>query len=278
MRTNSQDQLTRRLTDDRAGSLRDDLHEALRHFRRRLGKRLKRKFRQLRNAANTFRLYALWRNQRMRNDAFLRSVIEGQRVLIIGSGPSASQVANIPDDVKILTCKGAIRRVPEICPARSVDIYFTYGERLAKADNSLRQLIAHTGVRVFITDDRDYVRRHRVLSGAFRTIILDYNPNNYYLNQLIAPHRVEELTTRIRYTSSGIRLLQYALYFGAREVYIAGIDLFENGYFWGSEGYTWHQEIDRRFLEIVASRHKNIFTAARVSPLEEFVPFRELKG
>jgi hypothetical protein len=41
----------------------------------------------------------------------LKKIIENQRILVIGSGPSASELKNIPEDIKIFTCNAGPRLI-----------------------------------------------------------------------------------------------------------------------------------------------------------------------
>ena len=65
--------------------------------------------------------------------------------------------------------------------------------------------------------------------------------------------------SRHPWTSTGVRLVQYALYYGASAVTITGIEYGRGGYFWGHSADPWHHaDIDENFMNAAAALYPQL--------------------
>jgi hypothetical protein len=120
----------------------------------------------------------------------------------------------------------------------------------------------------------DFLEERRAEGGS---IYFDDGRDTRYLKALIRPATLESIrgASTVQATSSGLLLLQYALTFGAAEIYLAGIDFGRGGYFWGPSSYPWrHDDIDENFVRIVGGRFKNVYSASDKSPAAAYLPVR----
>jgi hypothetical protein len=141
-------------------------------------------------------------------------------------------------------------------------------------------LLRKVKTRLLVIDDPRYIRRERRFYGIYEHLLRDDGKHNDYLKSLIRPQGVRTIRggSFHPWTSTGIRLLQYALYFGAAEIYLTGIDFGNDGYFWGQNEDKWlHDDIDENFLKIADAKFGNIFSASRKTPLTRHVPHRRLE-
>lgn len=214
----------------------------------------------------------------LRSRSMLEPVIRGRRALIVGTGPSAADLGSIPDDVCVLTCKDGLRLFSERSERTHVDVYSCFRSGLER-ESGLPELFDRTRPGVFVSNDLCYVRNRTDLTGLYGRLMYDVGEDNTMLRRLIRPHTVEEIrgaALRAK-TSTGMRLLQYALHFRAREVFLVGIDFGRDGYVWGSREASrpWnHADIDENLVRIVSQRHGNVFSLSASSPAIEYLPHR----
>ena len=217
----------------------------------------------------------------LKRNAALNKIIKNQRVLIIGSGPSANELGHIPPDVKILTCNIGPRLLLDKKIKRKIDLYYCargvmHGGH--KNENTIG-LLAKVKINVFIIYDTRLVKKQPDLKKTYAQCLEDKGSNDYYLHRLIKPQTIEDIEDpRLsnNRTSAGVRLLQYALYFQAKEIYLLGIDLNEEGYFWGRNNTHKHLVIDKNFIETVSQRYTNIYSASEKSPIVRYVTYKPL--
>ena len=187
-------------------------------------------------------------------------MMEGKRILILGSGPSAAELQSIPGDVKIFTCNRGLKFFDDR-PRPKIGLYLCTKskiERLGAIEASLKR----SKIEILAIDDPGYLQKRPALNNGAE-VLFDDGMDDVYLQPLLAPRRPAEIRGRSKHawTSTGLRLLQYALIFNAREIYLAGIDFGQNGYFWGQNQEPWtHRDIDENFLEIMSKKHDNIFS------------------
>ncbi len=191
----------------------------------------------------------------------LKNLIYGEKILIIGTDYSAKDLKKIPKDCLIFTCNYGLKLLLEKNLTRNVDLFLCSKYALS-IRKDLGEIIKKTKIRFFITDDLRNIRKKNIFNGK---LIYDSFKGNYYLEKLIAPIKVKEITgdSSFYWTSSLIRLLQYALYFNAKEIYLAGVDLDEKDDFFGEKYVPDHRIIDNNFMKIVSKKsenlHKNFF-------------------
>jgi len=221
-----------------------------------------------------FRDYNLY----LKNKSILKNLIKDKRILIVGSGSSVNELdlGKIPEDVRIFTCKTTPRLFIRKNCDRRIDLYFTYALKM-KIDPLSKELVKKIKSEIFVIDDLNYLKKLKKLSGDYPKLIKDYNKNNYYLERLIKPYKIRQIKGKLNsVTSSGMRLLQYALYFKAKEVYLIGIDISEGGYFWGAKNIHEHMDIDRNFIKIVSKKYSNIYSLSKKSPITKYIKYKPL--
>lgn len=210
----------------------------------------------------------------------LKRIIKNQRVLIIGSGSSVNELEYIPGDVKILTCNIGPRILFDKKISEVIDLYYCVPgavERGHKNENILG-LLSNFKINLFIYPTK-WIKNSLLLKNVCAQFTKDYTFNGYYLNKLIGPQKTQDIKSNFssnNRTSSGIRLLQYALYAQAKEIFLIGIDMDEKGYFWGRNNIHDHLSIDKNFIEIVSKKYSNIYSASKNSPIVRYIKYRSL--
>ncbi len=237
-------------------------------------KKLKNKIRQIRAG-----LISLARQKRYeQNDFVFRKILEGQRVLILGAGSSVNElkIADIPEDIKILTTKRTLKLFTNNKIDKKIDLYFG-AKHLIERRAEIKELLSKVKIKNFVIDDSDYLKNLGYDFGDMKIILDDFN-DNYYLRRLIKPYTAEQIRGKMNHmTSSGMRLLQYALYFKAKEIYLIGMDMDEAGYFWKEGNKQLHLDIDNKFMEIVSGKYNNMFSLSKKSGIIRYVPYKGLE-
>ena len=200
--------------------------------------------------------------------------------MIIGSGPSANELKYVPKDVKILTCNVGPRLILDKKIDRVIDLYYCVPSAI-EGDHKKEDVIgilSRCRINLFIYPAK-WIKNISRLKKIYSKCVKDYAFNDYYLNKLIGPQKTEEIKRSFlsnNRTSSGIRLLQYALYAKAREIFLIGIDIDQRGYFWGRSNTHDHLDIDRNFIEIVSKKYNNIYSGSENSPVVRYVKYKPL--
>ncbi|MBI3252515.1 MAG: class I SAM-dependent methyltransferase [Candidatus Omnitrophica bacterium] len=226
-------------------------------------------------------LKALWR---MKSTPVFRRLLRDRRVLVIGSGPSAKDLGPVPEDVLILTCNAGLRLFLEKNINRPADIFLCRRKAMEEDYTDIEDLLPKVKAKCFVMDDREFVTKNPKLAGSYERLFLDHQKDNFYLDRLIRPRRVERKADNVWWTSAGMRLLQYALYFGASEVYLVGIDLNHSGYFWGEKQRYRHSgavirhkhPIDIEVMKILSEKYRCVYSASATSPITRFIPHKPL--
>ena len=210
------------------------------------------------------------------NDAMLRRLIEGQKTLIVNSAASAFSLAQLPADVKILACDHAAGLCADEKFTRTLDLYLC-SKRVLKR-KQLKQLFAKIRAQVFLSDDLSFIRRRKDLKRAYACLLYDDGMDDFYINRLFGAAEVQKLRQRNnRPVSPPFRLLQIALHYGAREVYLCGVDFTEKRYAWeGQEPGLRYSDSDENFLKVVSRKFKNVFNLSAQSPVSDYLPFKNV--
>jgi len=209
----------------------------------------------------------------------LKKLIEGQRILILGSGPSVLKLKKIPDDVKIFTCNSGLKHLIDRGFKGLVDLYLTnkWGVNL---NPNILALLRQVPVKILMIDFPEVTWEQAQLANPDCKLVYHEPTNNRYFQSLIEPYDVTNICGNSRpWTSTGIMLLQFALYFKAKEIYIAGID-FGSRHFYPeieSNPINGHITIDHNFMWIVSKKFDNIYSVSEESPITRYIPFKELK-
>jgi hypothetical protein len=252
---------------------------------------------QLTRSLHRATLYGAWYHHR--NARTLRPLIKGQAILILGSGPSAAELNMIPKDIKVFTCKAGLKLLRDKRLTRTVGLYiydrgigtkalsFTNEQadqsgkvRVVDRNAFTEQLLQEFSIDTLITKNPQYISNNKVLRGVYQSLIYDRAENNFYLRKLLGWRSIRNVSQLgdTTFTSSGMRLLQYALFFEARIIYLVGLDLMQPGFFWGGAGGNKHWRVDKYFIRQMANQHKNIYSIAQHSPISKYLPVKQLGG
>jgi len=211
----------------------------------------------------------------LKSRSALKKLIKGKRVLIVGSGTSAKELKEIPEDVLVFTCNAGLRLFYNK-GYNKINLYLCHKRAIIYDYKDIKSLLKKIKCRVFVIDEPGYIKKE--LGDSYSILIKDYNDNNYYLKRLIKPYNINQIKgSSALKSSSGMRLLQYALFFKAKEIYLIGIDVNEKGYFWGERNEHKHLDIDRNLIKIVSKKYKNIYSVSKNSPITKFIPYKNLK-
>ena len=234
-----------------------------------------------------------------KNNPSLKRLIKGKKILIVGCGASARELDEVPRDAKVFTCKAGLKLFLDKKFDQVIDLYLFEKMRDEKtititenkhsekkivfAKNKFtEELFGKVKIKLFVTKNINYVRRKKEWEKVYSELLYDAGENNYFLKTLIKPYRIKEIVGNSTNpcTSSGMRLLQYALYFGAKEVYLIGIDFGKGGFFWGGTSnyiVTGHSAIDENFIKIVSKKHHNIYSLSEKSPIAKYIPCKKMR-
>ena len=209
----------------------------------------------------------------------LKRLIKSKKVLIVGSGLSAAELEKIPSDVLIFTCNAGLNLFVKKSLKDTIDLLFCQRKLISANYNGVVESMKRIRVKVWLTDDPQYVRKRKDLDGFYDSLFFDHAFNNYCLKRLIRPYQVTEIkgASRTGWTSAGILLLQYALFFEASEIYVIGLDFGRAGYFWGDpvNPAKWHHyDIDENFVQLVSRKYHNIYSLSKNSPIAKHIPYK----
>lgn len=242
-------------------------------FERRLPWRYKKYFEE--------KLNIIDRYHRIKNYLILRNLIRDKRVLILGSGPSANDLKRIPDDVLIFACNYSPKILLENNMKNKIDLFVT-SEYCMHANKKIEKLFKNIKTQFFLTNNMKYIKTN--IKKGYSKLLYRKDHNNYYLNKLIGLKDINKIKgTSNPWNSTGIILLQYALYFKAKEIFLIGMDLNE-GHFYNQkrldngEKYIYeHKDIDHNFMKIISKKYDHIFSASKNSPITRYILYKKLE-
>lgn len=201
----------------------------------------------------------------------IRNVIEGRNVLILGSGPSAAQLNNIPEDWVVLTCNEGLSLYKNITGShKPVGLFLITMSKIKRLPKILLDLNHSEALLIGVDHPKALASK---LSSSNSCIFKDDGMSPHMLQQLLPNIDLAKLKGRSKHpwTSSGIRLLQYALFYRAKNIYLSGIDFGQGGYAWGALHGPWmHQDIDVNICKKLSDHNQNIRSLSLTSPSSEF--------
>lgn len=211
----------------------------------------------------------------------LRSLIRGKRVLILGAGHSAHDLTTVPDDVVVLSCNMGPLMLLEKGFVPHVDLYIVNRAAFKNYGKPLVAMLAQISIGVLLSREPEHIVQ---LGETVRYEHLFHDRttrSTFYLEDLVSPSPVSSILEQddTMFTSTGVALLQYALFFEASEVYLAGIDLDVDvrGHVLvpsQTPGYHYHKGPDRKFFAWMVEHHRNVFSISPTSPITALVPSR----
>lgn len=216
-----------------------------------------------------------------RTDALLRALISKRRVLILGSGPSVHDLSTVPEDVLVFSCNMGPHVLLEKHFPPKVDLYLGNEKAFKNYGDPLYSLTEQLDISFLLTRNPDFIKKHSEKFHYEKLIRERVTSETYYLKKLYTDTSVI-FDTKDSRTSTGIGLLQYALFYGAKEIYLSGIDLNieEAGHAFVSpteKRYNEpHKSADEQFVTWAAQNFSKIFIASEKSPLTKLFPYKKL--
>ena len=196
---------------------------------------------------------------------FLSRLIKGKRVLVIGSGLSARKLNRIPEGFLVFTCNRGIKLLNDIKFNGTIDLYISPADCLENY-REIGENLQSAKIKIFIIDNLYYIKNRPFLKKTCQCLLQDDFTSNRYLRSLIPGlERLGKLKgSSVPWTSTGMRLLQYALYFKAKEIYLIGLDLDTNGYFDGQQNLLYdHVDIDNNVMRLWLEKYNNIYSLTK---------------
>ncbi len=221
-----------------------------------------------------------WSLRRGKAARELRRVLKDQTVLIIGSGPSAAELNAVPNGIKVLTCNAGMRLFTAKGISPKTDLFLCRRKAMIEDYSDVGDLLARYKTDVLVMDEPKFILKNRELKGSYRALIGDHQKDNHYLKKLIRPKKVSDIADDpVSWTSAGVRLIQYALAFGAKEIYVIGLDLSHEGYFWGEKKKYNHSgfvirhkhSIDHSFMKLVGEKYPHVYSLSSASPVTRYL-------
>ena len=217
-----------------------------------------------------------------RQDALLRTLLSGKRVLILGSGPSAAELSSLPSDVLILSCNTAPEMLLKKNLRTRVDLYIGNRTPLEEYGDRIDELFTKLAFNYFLTRSPGYIEKRGDVH--FQKLLLDRGSenSNYLLRRLIDHATVEKIIQSAArgVPSTGVNLLIHALVYGAKEIYLIGMDMDTKGHAIGdhkTEEYAkTHQNLDHEIVRFATKKFDNIYSASATSPVTSLIPYRAL--
>ncbi len=211
---------------------------------------------------------------------WLRDLIAGRRVVIVGSGPSALELSSVPEDAVLMTCNAGLRLLADRGIPNRVDLYYYHKRATEWNQSGLEPYVSRVSIGCFISNLVQAIRigqKYERIRRVQTVFIRDFNRDNFYLEPLLRPSRVRSLSVNgVDWTSAGLRLLQYALYFQAKEIYLIGID-HTSDYFWGMKDRVLIElPFERRVLQILSKNFSHIYSLSPQSPITQYFPHKRI--
>jgi len=213
----------------------------------------------------------------------LRSLIYGKRVLILGAGHSAHDLAQIPEDVVVLSCNMGPLMLLEKGFEPRVDLYVVNRAAFKNYGDPIVAMLWELSIGVLLSREPEYIVQFGETIHYEHLFHDRTTRSTFYLEDLVSPNPVSSILEKddTLFTSTGVALLQYALFFEASEVYLVGIDLDVDvrGHVLvpsKAPGYHYHKGPDRKFFAWMMDHYRNVFSISASSPIATLVPVRPL--
>jgi hypothetical protein len=189
-------------------------------------------------------------------------------VLVLGSAPTANLPANFDDSFSIITVNGAQYHLQQ-WGLREPDVTLLtcsqIEDKSPKTDSVRRVLAGHRTGSLYLIRWR---HSRQKLVAALQAMAYGYDelhtfgrPARIALYSKVMGTENLEKDSDDRY-SNGITAVLFALYHGATDVIISGIDPYSSGHAHGTaDRARWHVEIDKQIIDALQRQGKRIFTA-----------------
>lgn len=182
--------------------------------------------------------------QHLSNDIHLKKIFYGHNILILGKADPSRIIPETILDSKIITCDNGLIQACHTGLFNRIDLYLVPGMDNSRRIERILPFLSQIEISAMIVNNKFTVPYKSELFSTKALILNDQVQNNNYLKRLISPEKLSSIATKISWhTSSVIRLLQYALYFKSKNIYLTG---FEND--------KSVSDIDRNFLNLMKKK------------------------
>ena len=104
----------------------------------------------------------------LRNRSTLGRLIQNRRVLIVGSGPSASELDEIPKDMLVFTCNRGLKLFLDRNINRKVDLYFAHTGGMTDTHKDIETLLMRVKTNIFVINKPDFIKRKKNLEDRIQ--------------------------------------------------------------------------------------------------------------
>jgi hypothetical protein len=205
---------------------------------------------------------------------YCKKVFENKDVFLIGSGPSANSITEIPTEAIVACCNFSPEAIESLLKSRSIDVYLTSKEALLSG-GVIENILKKYRVDYCIHNQLNLPKKLPVKNNQF------YLTQDVTIARIVTPElsykEIQDINSKNENTilSSGMQLLSYILLSNPRSVILAGIDTDLSVEYFDNLSYNNdyksykknnHYIMDKLFLERVAKEHKNIIVP-KTSPI-----------
>lgn len=216
-------------------------------------------------------------------DRYFIHMIRGKSVYVVGSGPSAKDLKTIPVDAVVMTCNLGPLILKDIGFDRRIDVYFAVASHpkkkvLIDRENHhkaalIYNCMSNCDIRALLINHWGFFRQSK--KAKYQTLWYDGLRHKRYLNRILGKKSLRNYDIK-EWTSTGIRLIQMALFYGAKDIVITGVDLGREGYVWGESLNPWkHLGVDEKVLKLMSERYDNIYCLTDATPAHHYFPTKE---
>lgn len=215
-------------------------------------------------------------------DHLLRGLIQGRRVLVLGSGPSARDLIPIPDDVLVFSCNLGPELLVAKTPRRRVDLYIGNRQPLEEYGSRIDAMFGDVRFGYFLSRTPRYIRKRRDIRCERVLADRGTEKSNYMLRRFLDAATVDRLAESVKrgVPSTGVALLVHALVYAASDIFLIGMDLDTRGHALGNHDTglyaKTHMNLDHEVVRFAATSFRNVWSASEQSPVTALVPYRPL--
>ena len=199
-------------------------------------------------------------------ERMLKGLIEGQKILVIGAGASAQELERIPDGATVFTCnRGGLKLFITKQFKRKINLFLCKMNKVDKyGHKEIEEWLPKVKTDIFITDKEKYFKEKQGFKDAYvRFVHYDHLRG------------IKGAKTDKGSLSAGMKLVNCALHYGAKEVYLIGIDISKAGYFWGEKHGHRHIGVDRKFIQQASKKHGSIYSLSKKSPITRYIRYKK---
>jgi hypothetical protein len=201
-----------------------------------------------------------------------QKLIRDNRVVIVGTGAAAADIQPFGENARFLVCDGGFSAFVNGRSGKTMDLFLCSQPVIRK--KFVKNKLSEINPGVFLSDDLGFIKKKKGKKHWSGSLIRDYRYDRPFTQKLLTPSELREVGLE-EIASSELRLLQIALYFKPKEVYIVGDEFLNNRYVWDDP----HENGDlltakEKFFKIVSKKYPNIFCVSKESLLAKYLPIK----